>query len=298
MTYSIVAADSAAGLVGVAAQSHHLAVGPLVSGLRRGVGAIAVQSYGDRSHYDPALFDALEMGMDVDSALSALFDSERRRRRSQIGLVTADGAAAARTGASCVAAAGHEIGVGWSVQANMCASSSVWTDAAATFESSVGDLAVRLLDALDAAEEAGGDLRGSQSASLLVVATDRGMSMSDVDLRVDDHPEPLIELRRLDHLRRASLEMTAAFVDAAAGDVDRAIERLAGAQSTFGPNVEPSAWAAVLLARAGRLEEAATYARRVRAEQPGWARFWSHLPDADLLPDDVLDALVQSVDGC
>lgn len=295
MTYSIVAADSSAGLLGVAAQSHHFAVGAAVVAVEAGVGALAVQSYADAAHYGPAVLGALRDGGGAATALDSAVAGDRRHRRSQVGVVTAAGDAAAFTGGSCVAAAGHVTGDGFSAQANMCADRSVWVDAADAMTSTDGDLAVRLIAALKAAQAAGGDLRGVQSAVLRIVAVDPSASDQEADLRIDDHPDPLGELARLDAMRRAGQSMAAAFADAAAGDVDRALNRLASAQDTYADNPEPSAWAAVLLARSGRLDEAAAHAARVRAIHPDWARFWERLPAADLLPDDpdVVRALVE-----
>ncbi len=302
MTYSVVAADPTAGLIGIAAQSHHFGVGPAIVAMEAGVGAVAVQSYGDVSHYGPAVLAALGGGGDASTALDAAVATDRRHRRAQIGVVAASGDSAAATGDSCVQAAGHVTGPGWSAQANMCASAAVWNDAAAVLSDGAdadasNDLAHRLIAALLAAEAAGGDLRGVQSAVLRIVAVDPAERHQAADIRVDDHPDPLAELVRLDAMRRAGHDMAAAFSDAATGKLDTALRRLEDVQNTYGDNPEPAAWAAVLLARDGRLDEASEYAARVRTVHPAWAEFWTRLPAARLLPDDpeVIRALVEDI---
>lgn len=287
MTYSIVAADPERGLLGIAAQSHHFGVGPAVVAMRSGVGVMAVQSYADIEHYRQRVFEALESDIAVDVALGEAFDADPRGRRAQVGVVAADGSAAAITGSACVEAAGHLAGQSFAFQANMCARPEIWEEGAAAYVQADGDMPTRLLASLSAAEAAGGDLRGSQSAVLRVLAS-KGESgaPSEADLRVDDHPDPVAELRRLDSVRRAAAAMNEAFAVAASGDVDAAISQLQAAQIVFGNNLEPTAWAAVLLARSRRFEEAKALARNAIESHAGWAEFLSRLPAAALLPDD------------
>lgn len=282
MTYSIVAVDLAASLVGVAAQSHHLAVGARLAFADPHLGAVAVQSYAERE-YGPAVLDGLRTGRTPIGALAHAVGLDRRASRAQVAVVSADGEAAAHTGSRCVPAAGHVTGIGVSVQANMAATPDVWQACLDAFTSANGRLATRLLAGLDAAEAAGGDLRGRQSAVLLVAGTDG----TRIDVRVDDGPEPLAELRRLVTLQYAATEMSRAFEVARAGGVAEAVAMLVAAQADYGPdNLEPTVWAAVLLARSGDTATAGELMARAMARHHGWAEFIRRLARADLVPDD------------
>ncbi len=292
MTYSIVAADPSGAVVGVAAQSHHLAVGASLAFADPAVGAVAVQSYADRA-YGPAVLDALRAGRSAEGSLADLVRADRRAGRAQVAVVTAGGETAVHTGTRCVPAAGSVTRAGASVQANMVTSAAVWEAGMAAFTSSGGHLAIRLLAALDAAEAAGGDLRGRQSAVLLV----EGADGTRIDVRVDDHPEPLTELRRLTSLQLAAGQMSEAFAVARAGRTAEAVQMLAGAQETFGTdNLEPTVWAAVLLARAGEAAAATKLMGRATARHPGWAEFVRRLSRVDLAPRDpaMLAALTEA----
>jgi uncharacterized Ntn-hydrolase superfamily protein len=213
-----------------------------------GVGVVATQAYSERS-YGPLGLELLEAGKTAEQALAALVTADPDSSIRQVAILGSDGAAAAHTGADCIPDAGHQLGDGYSVQANIMRNPSVWPAMAEAFESASGPLAARLLAALDAAETAGGDWRGMQAAGLLVVEGDGHAWETVFDLQVDDHPEPLTELRRLYDLaegyralsrvddrteaaRTAGLEeidvVWAQIFDAAhADDVDRARELLA-----------------------------------------------------------------------
>ncbi len=212
MTYSIVARDSETGDLGVAVQTRFFAVGQTVPWARPGVGAVATQAFADR-RYGALGIELLAAGRSPADALAELTAADREAGVRQVGVVSADGRAAAHTGADCVPAAGHVTGDGFSVQANMMRSEDVWPAMAEAFTASQGRLAWRLLAALDAAEAAGGDFRGRQSAALLVVrgeASERPWDDKLLELRVDEHAEPLVELRRLLELAegyRAALEL-------------------------------------------------------------------------------------------
>lgn len=160
------------------------------------VGVVATQSLAERS-YGPLGLELLEAGKTPEQALAALTTADPDQAVRQVAILAADGTAAAHTGESCIADAGHQVGDGYSVQANIMRNTSVWPKMAEAFEAAEGPLARRLLVALDAAEEAGGDWRGMQAAGILVVADDAKPWQTVIDLRVDDHPEPLKELRRL-----------------------------------------------------------------------------------------------------
>ncbi len=199
-TYSICACDLDAGQWGVATQSKFLAVGSVVPWAAPHVGAIATQSYAN-PRYGPDGLALLESGLDADTVVSRLTEADPDRDLRQLGVVDATGRGATFTGAGCHAWAGGRVGQGYAAQGNILVSGATVDALAETFEGSSGaSLADRLLDALDAAEAAGGDRRGRQSAAIVVVERDGGYAgLSDLvlDLRVDDHPDPLVELRRL-----------------------------------------------------------------------------------------------------
>jgi uncharacterized Ntn-hydrolase superfamily protein len=205
-TYSIVACDLEAGQWGVATQSKFLAVGSVVPWAEPHVGAIATQSYAN-PRYGPDGLAALREGLSADEVVARLTDADEGRPKRQLGVVDAQGGAASYTGDECPAWAGGRTGVGYAAQGNILVSAETVDALAETFETTAGkSLAVRLLDCLDAAQAAGGDSRGQQSAALLVVEKDGGYaSLSDVrvDLRVDDHERPLEELRRIYRLHDA-----------------------------------------------------------------------------------------------
>jgi uncharacterized Ntn-hydrolase superfamily protein len=215
-TFSIVAADVAAGEVGCAVQSRYFAVGSVVPWAKAGVGAVATQAAGVAA-YGPKILALLEEGLDPAAALDRALADDPGRESRQLGVVTADGRAAAHTGVVCLPWAGHRVGDGYAVQGNILAGESVVTDLERAFlETSDDSLAERLVTCLEAAQAAGGDRRGQQSSAIVVErAGAAAESREGIDriceLRVDDHPEPIVELRRLlginqvwDALRHAS----------------------------------------------------------------------------------------------
>jgi len=201
-TYSIVARDAATGELGVAVQSHWFSVGPLVPWAQPGVGAVATQSIVEPA-YGPRALALLRDGVSAPDALALLTADDPEAAVRQVAVVDADGRVATHTGADCIAFAGDVAGDGFSCQANMMASAAVWPAMAVAFTAARGRLAERLLAALDAAEAAGGDVRGRQSAAVLVVGPEGELWQRAVDLRVEDDAEPLAELRRLLGLHRA-----------------------------------------------------------------------------------------------
>jgi uncharacterized Ntn-hydrolase superfamily protein len=196
LTYSIVARDAESGELGVAVQSRAFACGAPVMWARPGVGAVATQAFGERS-YGPLGLDLLAAGKTPEQALAALVAADPDSEVRQVAILSTDGTVAAHTGGSCIPDAGHQTGEGYSVQANIMQSPEIWPAMAEAFESAGGSLARRMLTALEAAQEAGGDWRGMQAAGMLVVPVEGKPGEVATDLRVDDHPEPLKELRRL-----------------------------------------------------------------------------------------------------
>jgi uncharacterized Ntn-hydrolase superfamily protein len=200
-TFSIVAADLEAGEVGCAVQSRYFSVGSVVPWVRAGVGACATQAAGVAVYGERALHE-LDHGTPPDEALQRVLAEDEGRETRQLGVVTADGRAAAFTGRDCLAWAGHRVGAGFAVQGNILAGEAVVDEMARAFEATVGPLVHRLVAALEAGQAAGGDKRGQQSAAVVVERTGaRAESREGIDrvcdLRVEDHEEPIRELRRL-----------------------------------------------------------------------------------------------------
>ncbi len=257
MTYSIVAVDPDTGAIGAAVQSRVAACAATVLHADAGVGAVCTQSFALKA-YGPRLLARLRAGEAPDTALAALVAADDKQAVRQVGVIDAQGRTAVHTGASCIAEAGHRVGDGYSAQANMMARSTVWDAMGEAFEASTGELALRLLAALDAAEAEGGDVRGMQGAGLLVVSGERDDHPDTTfvhDLRVDDHPEPLRELRRLLDLRRAYGLQNEAEEAQKAGDDARAI---ALAREALAPPGDAQVrWnLALTLAIAGQLDAA------------------------------------------
>jgi uncharacterized Ntn-hydrolase superfamily protein len=203
-TYSIVAVDSATGEIGAAVQSHWFSVGSIVTWAEPGVGAVATQSFVNPA-YGPRGLYLMGSGVPAPEALAALLRADPDSQVRQVAMIDAAGRAAAHTGSRNIPAAGNHVARWYSVQANLMRSEAVWPAMARAFESTPGDLAERLLAAMEAAEAEGGDIRGKQSAALVVVSGDRNAPSWEklYDLRVEDSPDPLGELRRLLQVARA-----------------------------------------------------------------------------------------------
>ncbi len=237
MTYSLVARDPDTGELGVAVQSHWFGVGSVVPYLRAGVAAIATQSVPDPAH-GPKLLTLLENGATPDEAIGAILVGDEGAAYRQIAIVDAQGRVAVHTGEGCMQDAGHATGDGWSAQANIMRNAGVWPAMAEAFAGADGPLAERMLTALDAAEAAGGDVRGRQSAAIMI--SGRTHPAHPVDLRVEDHPEPLGELRRLLVLHRAYAAAEAADEAMAEGRLDEAgrLYEEAAARAPGNPELE------------------------------------------------------------
>ena len=294
-TYSIVARDPATGELGVAVQSHWFSVGSNVSWAEAGVGAVATQSFIDPA-YGPLGLQLMRAGRAAPDTLKALLAGDAQRDVRQVGMVDAQGRVATHTGALCIPAAGGQEGKEYVVQANLMDKPSVWPAMAKAYEAAKGDLALRLLAALDAAEAEGGDIRGRQSAAIVVVkARSSGRPWADriFDLRVEDNPAPLVELRRLVKLQRAYNHMTAGDDCVAVADWACA-EREYGAARTLEPqHAEMAFWYAIALATAGRLEPARPLFAQAFAADPRWRELVKRLPDVNQLPKD--KALVDAI---
>ncbi|HEX9761198.1 MAG TPA: DUF1028 domain-containing protein [Candidatus Acidoferrales bacterium] len=290
-TYSIVARDAATGEMGVAVQSHWFSVGPIVAWAEAGVGAIATQSFVDPAYGEKGLA-GMRRGRSAPDVLKALVAADAGRDVRQVAMIDARGNVGAHTGAKCIAAAGHTSRGGqFSVQANLMEHDTVWPAMARAFESAKGDLTERLLAALEAAEREGGDIRGRQSAAIVVVkakSTGKPWPGGDVvvDLRVEDHPAPLEELRRLVRVHRAYVHMNNGDLCAEKKDWPCAAREYGAAEKLMPEQAEVTFWHAVTLVTAGRVEEALPLFRRVFAREPKWAELVGRLPASDLLPND------------
>lgn len=287
-TYSIVARDAATGQIGVAVQSHWFSVGTAVPWAEAGVGAVATQSFVD-SRYGQGGLALMRAGHGAPQALAGLLAADADREVRQVAMIDAQGRVAAHTGARCIAAAGHETGDQFSVQANLMDRATVWPAMARAFRETRGDLAERMLAALAAAEREGGDIRGRQSAALIVVAgspTGRPWEERLFDLRVEDHPDPVAELARLVKLRRAYLLMDQGDAHVTAGRWPEAREAYASAARLAPGVAEMPFWHAVALVNAQKLEEALPIFKAVFVREPAWRRLVPRLAACGQLPSD------------
>ena len=275
-TYSIVALDPDTGELGAAVQSHWFSVGSLCTWARPGVGAVATQSVVEPAH-GPNALDRLAAGESAGDALEALLGADPLAAVRQVGIVDARGGVAVATGPDCIVHAGDAAGASWTCQANMMASDGVPEAMSAAFEAAEGDLAARLLAALQGGEAAGGDVRGRQSAALLVVPSEGEAWRARVDLRVEDHTDPLGELGRLLGLWRA-------YELAGAADELMAAERPeeAGALYRRAAELAPDSdellfWSGLALAHSGDVDAGVDAVRRAIAVHQGWATLLERL---------------------
>ena len=294
MTYSIVARDPDTGEFGVAVQSHFFTVGPIVPWLQAGVGAVATQSFVEPA-YGLRGLARMAAGEAAPDALAALVADDEARDVRQVAMVDTAGRVGAHTGAKCIMEAGHRTGDGFSVQANLMRSGSVPDAMFEAYASSPAPLAERLLEALVAAEEEGGDIRGRQSAAIRIVRAQSGDDpWHDVvlDLRVDDHPDPLAELDRLLDLADAYALATEGDELVGQGRHDEAGERYRSASALAPGNHELLFWAGMAAAQAGDLPTAVDRVREAIRLQPGWRELLGRL-DSEIAPGApaVLEAL-------
>jgi uncharacterized Ntn-hydrolase superfamily protein len=276
-TYSIVARDPDTGELGVAVQSHWFSVGPIVPWARPGVGAVATQANAEIS-YGPRGLELMAGGLDASGALERLLAEDSAAATRQVAMVDARGGIAAHTGTSCIPFAGHVTGAGVSCQANIMASDSVWPAMLEAYRRHTGPLRDRLLSALDAAEAHGGDIRGRQSAAILVVPADGPAWDTVVALRVEDDPEPLGELRRLVELDDAYALASRADELTGQGRHDEAAEAFQRAGQLAPNNHELLFWGGLGAAHSGDFELGLTLVRRAIELQPGWAELLPRMP--------------------
>ena len=284
-TYSIVARDPETGEMGVAVQSHWFSVGSIVSWAEAGVGAIATQSFVNAS-FGPRGLEMLKGGKTAKQVLKILIDGDEGRDVRQLAIIDAQGNVAAHTGKRCIDKAGHVVGKNFSVQANMMLKSTVWKAMAKTFKTSQGPLAERLIAALEAAQAEGGDIRGKQSAALIIVkgeSTGKVWEDRTIDLRVEDHPEAAKEIKRLLKVFRAYEFMNAGDLAIEKNDVDGALKAYGSAEAMFPDNLEMKYWHAISLANIGRVDEALPMFRGIFRKDDNWRLLTQRLPKVELL---------------
>ncbi len=287
-TYSIVAFDRETGQLGVAVQSHWFSVGPIVPWVESGIGAIATQSFVEVS-YGPLGLELIRAGKSPGEALGALVQADKNRDVRQVAMVDAEGRVAVHTGKNCIPEAGHYVGDGFTCQANLMLNNTVWDAMARAFQNTKGELADRLVAALEAAQAEGGDIRGKQSAALIVVKGESsGLWWKDrlFDLRIEDHPSPLRELKRLLNLNKAYNHMNLGDEYLTENKIEDAMKSYTRAMEMYPDNAEMIFWPAVTLAASGNVEESLPLFRKVFAMDENWAILLPRLPKVGQLPED------------
>ena len=287
-TYSIVAMDEATGELGVAVQSHWFSVGSLVPWAKAGVGAVATQSF-VKVDYGPDGLRLMESGMTATKALEILISQDDGEAVRQIGMIDFNGNVTAHTGNRCIEHAGHIIGENYSVQANIMAKSTVPKAMAKAFDNSKGDLADRMMTALEAAQAEGGDIRGKQSAAMLIVSGDpTGVVWKDtkLSLRIEDHSTPLIELKRLIRIHRAYQHANMGDHYMETEEIEKALLEYKKAEQYYPENAELPYWSAITLVNANRLDDALPIFESVFQRNPNLKEMTPRLIKSGLLKDD------------
>lgn len=287
-TFSIVARDAETGRMGVAVQSHWFSVGPIVPWAEAGVGAVATQSLVKIS-YGPGGLALMRESLSPDQALSALLANDEGREVRQVAMIDARGRVAAHTGTKCIAAAGHYVGDSFSVQANLMLNDGIVPAMRRAYETTRGDLADRMLAALEAAQAAGGDIRGRQSAAMIIVSGERQPSPWEgrvLELRIEDHKTPVKELKRLVRLHRAYEHSNRGDELVEKEKFDEAMIEYAKAAELAPEIVELRFWQAVTLFGGGREKEGLDLFKQVFAEEPIWVDVVPRVVPLGLLPDD------------
>lgn len=287
-TFSIVARDPETGDLGVAVQSHYFAVGPVVPWAEPGVGAVATQSLVEIA-YGPRGLALMRDGASAKDALKKLLDQDEYREVRQVAMVDAHGDVAVHTGKKCIPSAGDVAGDHFTCEANLMSNDRIWPAMAEAYRKAKGDFPERLLQALEAGQRAGGDIRGQQSAAMVIVKgtrSDKPWADRILDLRVDDSPHPIAELRRLVGLWRAYRKSDEGDNFITAGKVEDALQAYAEAARLAPGNDELLFWQAATLWKLGREKEATPLFRKVFAHDRRWVELTPRLVPADLLPND------------
>lgn len=298
-TFSIVAIDTATGEMAVAVQSHWFSVGTIVTWGKSGVGVVATQSFVNPA-YGPEGLKLMEQGYSAQAALKKLIEEDPGQKYRQVAFLNKNGEIAAHTGVSCIESANHIIGKNYSVQANMMLNDKVVPAMAEAFENNKDlPLAERILTVLQAAQNAGGDIRGKQSAALIVVNSkpvDNIWEDKKIDLRIDDHQNPIEELSRLLKVHRAYEHMNRGDLAIEHGKMDKALEEYAAAEALFPDNLEMKYWKAIALANNNRTAEALPIFSHIFKKDKNWLLLTKRLPKAGLL--DVSEEDYKKIIGC
>ncbi|MCX6151359.1 MAG: DUF1028 domain-containing protein [Ignavibacteriales bacterium] len=271
-TFSIVARDSITGEIGIAVQSHWFNVGAVVTWGEAGVGVVATQSFVNPSFGIRGL-ELLKQGLSPKEAVDKLIEEDEGRDVRQLAILDAKGRVAAYTGKNCIPDAGHIVGNNFSVQANLMASDKVWPAMAKAFQESKDQLAERMIAALEAGQKAGGDIRGKQSAAILVFkGKSSGKAWEDklIDLHVEDNPEPIKEIKRTLKVFRAYEHMNAGDLATEKGNMELAMQEYSTAEKMFPQNEEMQFWHAVTLTNNGLLDKAIPIFKKVFAKNNNW----------------------------
>lgn len=285
-TFSIVARDTVTGEMAVGVQSHWFSVGSLVSWGKAGVGVVATQSFVNPA-YGPNGLEMMANGISAEQALTQMVEKDNGRAFRQVAFLDANGSVSAFTGEKCVEAAEDLQGKNFSVQANMMLNDEVVPAMAAAFmRYSDYPLAERVMEVLKAAQEAGGDIRGKQSAALIVVGperTENSWEDKKIDLRVDDHQNPIKELERLLKVNRAYEHMNKGDLAVEAGNMEKALQEYGAAEKMFPENLEMKFWKAVALANSGRIDEAKPIFKSIFEADKNWKEMITRLPPSGIL---------------
>jgi uncharacterized Ntn-hydrolase superfamily protein len=285
-TYSIVARDSKTGQMGVGVQSHYFSVGGVVSWGESGVGVVATQSLVNVSFGLRGL-ELLKQGKLPKEVLNILLSDDDGRDVRQVAVLDAQGRVAAHTGSKCIKHAGHIEGNNFSVQANMMLTDKVWSTMAKSFESNVNlPLAERIVKTMEAAESVGGDIRGKQSAAILIVGGKEAKNKWEdkiIDLRVEDNEQPVKELLRLLKLHRAYKHMDKGDLAIEHNDMENALKEYDSALNLFPENLEMKFWTAISLANNQKLKEASELFKTIFKKDNNWRLLTERLPESGLL---------------
>jgi uncharacterized Ntn-hydrolase superfamily protein len=287
-TYSIVAYDEETGQLGVAVQSHWFSVGSLVPWVKAGVGAVATQSF-VKVEYGPNGLKLMEKGFSAEDALKILVQEDEHSEVRQVGMVDINGSVSAHTGDNCIQFAGHIVGKNYTVQANLMASPTVPAAMVVAYESAEGELVDKLMAALEAAEKEGGDIRGKQSAAIIVTTGEpTGIDWKDklFDLRIEDHPDPITEMKRLIRVSRAYQHANQGDLYIETNEIDKALIEYELATQYYPENPELPFWTAVSLADIGRVDESLPIFKEVFERAPDLRDLVPRLVKSGLLPDD------------
>ena len=285
-TYSIVAKDANTGEMAVGVQSHWFSVGTLVSWGKSGVGVVATQSFVNPS-YGPNGIELMENGLSAEEALKNLTDKDEGRDFRQAAMLDVNGSVNAFTGEKCIESAGHFVGENFSVQANMMLNDEVIPAMKKAFQDNSNlPLAERIIKVFEAAESVGGDIRGKQSAALIVVGAEKTSNVWEdkkIDLRVDDSSNPIKEIKRLLKVHRAYDHMNKGDLAIEENDMDKALSEYGKAQVLFPENHEMSFWKAIALLNNGKKEAARPILKKVFKENPNWKKLIYRLPKSGLI---------------